>query len=289
LNDFRKINEYIRLVNSKLVHGGIFIGCFIPNQNRHKNFLKKYSHIAGNVFYFFDFILKRVVPKLPILRNLYLKITSGKDRAISLTEGLGRLVYCGFDILDIMEINDMVFYAARKIKEPINISNFSYSIIFKMRRVGKNGKSIFVYKLRTMHPYAEFLQEFIYVNNKLEHGGKFKGDFRIPVWGKMIREMWIDELPMIFNWIKGDLKLVGIRPISRQYLNLYSKEHQAFREKFNPGLIPPFYADMPKTIEEIEASESKYLRAYELNPIKTDLIYFIKIINNIVFKKKRSA
>ena len=245
LNDFRKINDYLRLINSKLINGGIFAGSFIPNKKRHHRFLKKYTFFIGNTFYFFDFLWKRVFPKLPFLRNFYFKFTNGKDRALSLTEGLGRLVYNGFDILDMVEINDSVFFAIRKIKEPANYINHSYSIIFKMRRLGKNNKPIFVYKLRTMHPYAEFLQEFIYKNNKLEGGGKFKDDFRIPIWGKIFRELWIDELPMIFNWLKRDLKLVGVRPISFQYLSLYSKEHQNFRQKFKPGLVPPFYADLP--------------------------------------------
>lgn len=289
LNDFRKINEYLRLVNSKLINGGVFTGCFIPYKNRHRRFLKKYTFLVGNIFYFFDFILKRVLPKLPLFRNFYFKLTKGKDRTLSLTEGLGRLVFCGFEILDIAEINDSVYYAARKVKDPINDLNHFYSSIFKMRRVGKDGKTIFVYKLRTMHPYAEFLQEFVYLKNKLDGGGKFKEDFRIPIWGKIFRQMWIDELPMIFNWLKRDLKLVGVRPISRQYLSLYSSEHQKLREKFKPGLIPPFYADLPDTIEEIEESEAKYLKAYEAHPLKTDIIYFFKALNNIILKNKRSA
>jgi hypothetical protein len=46
---------------------------------------------------------------------------------------------------------------------------------------------------------------------------------------------------------------------------------------------------MPKTLEEIIASEKKYLYAYLNNPIKTDFIYFIKIVQNIIFRGKRSA
>lgn len=289
LNDFRRINDYLQLVNEKLIKGGLIVGCLIHNNQRYQRFIKKYSFIIGNVFYFFDFVIKRVVPKLPVLRNFYFKFTKGKDRAISLTEALGRLVFCGFEILDITEINNTIYFACVKSRLPINESKHSYSTIFKMKRIGKNGKEIFVYKLRTMHPYAEFLQEFVYKNNKLQIGGKFRDDFRIPVWGKVLRQLWIDELPMIINFLKGDLKLVGVRPLSKQYLSLYSKKHQKFREKFKPGLIPPFYADMPKTINEIELSEAKYLRAYQQRPFTTDFIYLISALNNIIFKKKRSA
>ena len=68
-----------------------------------------------------------------------------------------------------------------------------------------------------------------------------------------------------------------------------TKELQELRVKTKPGLIPPFYADMPVTLEEIMASEIKYLRAYEKRPYYTDFSYFFKSIYNILIKKKRSS
>ena len=73
------------------------------------------------------------------------------------------------------------------------------------------------------------------------------------------------------------------------YLSLYSAEFQERRKKYKPGLIPPFYADMPKTIEEIEASEKKYFNLFDKSPKLTDIKYFFKIIANILFNKKRSS
>ncbi len=140
-----------------------------------------------------------------------------------------------------------------------------------------------------MHPYSEFIQEMLYSVNSLQEGGKFKDDFRVTSWGRIMRKLWLDEWPMLINLVKGDLKLVGVRPISNQYASLYSPEHQHRRLKFKPGLVPPFYADLPKTIHEIEESERRYLEAYEKNPIKTDIKYFFKIANNIFIKRKRSA
>jgi hypothetical protein len=55
-----------------------------------------------------------------------------------------------------------------------------------------------------------------------------------------------------------------------------------------PGLIPPFYVDLPKTLEEIMASEMKYLRAYEKNPLRTDVKYFFLSLRNIFFRRARS-
>ena len=139
-----------------------------------------------------------------------------------------------------------------------------------------------------MYPYAEYLQDYVYKNNALDEGGKFKDDFRVSPIGKIFRKFWIDELPMIWNLIKGDMKLIGVRPLSSHYFALYTTEIQELRTKVKPGLIPPFYADMPKTLDDIMLSEKKYLELYALNPFKTDLSYFFKIFTNILFKGARS-
>jgi hypothetical protein len=60
------------------------------------------------------------------------------------------------------------------------------------------------------------------------------------------------------------------------------------RIKYKPGLIPPFYADMPDNLEAIQASEIKYLNSYDKSPILTDLKYFFKSGWNIMFRSARS-
>ena len=94
---------------------------------------------------------------------------------------------------------------------------------------------------------------------------------------------------MVFNLLNGEMKLVGVRPLSRQYFNLYDKKLQVKRTKFKPGLLPPFYADMPGTLEEIQNSEMKYLVACETQGVFiTDLKYLIVILKNIFINKARS-
>ena len=121
----------------------------------------------------------------------------------------------------------------------------------------KEERFFFVYKLRTMHAYSQFLQEYIYNQNDLKKGGKINDDFRISFEGKFFRKFWIDELPMILNVLKGQMKIVGIRPLSPHYFSLYSEKLKNMRIKCKPGLIPPFYYDMPNTFEEIMKSEQK--------------------------------
>jgi lipopolysaccharide/colanic/teichoic acid biosynthesis glycosyltransferase len=161
-------------------------------------------------------------------------------------------------------------------------------MFIRLNRIGKHGKMIKVLKMRTMHPYSEYLQDYVFDKNKLEEGGKFANDFRVTTLGRFMRRFWLDEFPMFYNLLKGDIKLVGVRPLSPQYFSLYTRELQQHRIRFKPGMIPPYYADLPKTFEEIMESEKKYLDAYERRPIRTDIRYFFKATYNILFKKVRS-
>lgn len=289
LNDIRRVNEYFININKKLIDGGIYVGKFEPTRFRYRRFLKDYPNILAQIIYFYDFIWRRVMPKLPIAKQFYFAVTKGKDRTISLAEGLGRLYYSGFEVLGLYEEDNFISFIARKVKEPSTDKNPSYSPLFKMRRVGKDGKDLFVYKFRTMHPYSEYLQKFVFDRNALEDGGKIKNDFRITYWGAIFRKLWIDELPMFINFFRGEMKLIGVRPLSKHYFGLYPKELQEARIRTKPGLIPPFYVDMPKTMDEIVASELKYLEQYQKSPIITDVKYFFKSFYNIVIKKARSG
>ena len=94
---------------------------------------------------------------------------------------------------------------------------------------------------------------------------------------------------MILNVLKGEMKIVGVRPLSTHYFSLYSKKMKNMRIKSKPGLIPPFYFDMPKTFEEIMISEEKYLKSYFKNPLKTDIKYFFGAVKNILFRGARSS
>ena len=289
INDIRFINKFFESVNRKLVDGGFFIGCVETKDQRKKRLLKKYPPILNRIYYFFDFIIKRVFPKFNITKRIYFFLTRGENRVVSKAETFGRLYSCGFKVVNESEIKGWLYFVARKTREPFYDMEPTYGPLVRLDRIGKNGKVIQVYKLRTMHPYAEYLQEYIYEKSDLQEGGKFKDDFRITTAGKLFRKFWLDELPMLINFFRGEMKLVGVRPLSKHYFSLYNKQLQEKRIKTKPGLIPPFYVDLPKTLDEIQASENKYLDAYFKHPFLTDWKYFRKAVWNIVFKKARSA
>ncbi len=289
LNRMRHINSYLIEVNNKLEPDGLFIGRFEPIKNRYNRFLRRYPFYFAQIFYARDFIWHRVFPKLPVFRSVYFAISKGRKRALSIAEAFGRIYYCGFQLASAFELEGCLYFIAiKKLKPPLGHAPL-YGPLFKMKRVGENGKNIFVYKIRTMHPYSEYLQEFVYDTNNLEVGGKLKDDFRVTSWGRVLRKLWIDELPMIINLFRGDLKLVGVRPLSGHYLSLYDESLRLRRMKHKPGLIPPFYVDMPKTLDQIMESERRYLDAYEGSPLLTDIKYLFKAVRNIVLRGARSA
>lgn len=288
INDIRRINKFFEATNEHLPMGGRFVGCVETKAMRKARILKKFPAGLNWAYYTGDFVFKRIFPKMPVLKKLYFSITKGRNRVITSVEALGRLYSCGFKVVGLEERGKLLYFIAEKVKEPDYNLQPSYGPLFTMKRTGKDGKFIYVYKLRTMHPYAEYLQEYIYEQNKLCEGGKFKNDFRITTVGRFCRKFWLDELPMVLNVLKGDLKLVGVRPLSSHYLSLYTTELQEKRRNVKPGLLPPFYADMPKTLDDIIASELRYLDAYQKNPLKTDLMYLYKICHNIIIKKARS-
>jgi UDP-N-acetyl-D-glucosamine dehydrogenase len=96
-------------------------------------------------------------------------------------------------------------------------------ILFKQVRPGKQGKLFTIYKFRTM-------------TNKVGKTGKLLPDEqRITTFGKFLRKTSIDELPQLFNVIKGDLSLVGPRPLLLEYLPRYNAE-QKRRHEVKPGI-----------------------------------------------------
>ncbi len=288
INDIRRINRYFIEVHQKMLNGGYFVGFAKTKAAHRKVFFDLYDGYFPSFLYALHFLIFRIIPKLPVVKKFYFAVTRGRNRMISKAELLGRLSFCGFEILGEEEYEGSVYFVTRKMKTISHETDPSYGPLIKLTRTGLNGLPISVYKFRTMYPYSEFLQDYIYATQKLQEGGKFNNDFRVTEWGKFMRKFWLDELPMFYNWLRGDLQIVGIRPLSSQYICLYDEKLVELRERVKPGLLPPFYADMPKTIEEICVSEEKYIQKYMKNPLKTQCTYFLKIVYNISLKGARS-
>lgn len=96
-------------------------------------------------------------------------------------------------------------------------------VLFKQRRPGKNGKIFEIYKFRTMTDACD------------KNGNLLSDNERLTDFGKLLRSTSIDELPEIINIFKGDMAIIGPRPLLEEYLPLYNEE-QAHRHDVRPGL-----------------------------------------------------
>lgn len=95
-------------------------------------------------------------------------------------------------------------------------------VIFKQERPGLHGKIFTLYKFRTM------------TDAKDKNGNLLPDDVRLTKFGKMLRSTSLDELPELINMLKGDMSVVGPRPLLVKYLPLYN-EYQARRHEVRPG------------------------------------------------------
>ena len=145
-----------------------------------------------------------------------------------------------------------------------------------------------------MHPYSEYLQDYLLKQNGYDaETGKPARDFRLASWGKVLRKYWLDEIPQLINVFKGDMKLVGVRPVSKRYFQDIPPHLQSLRLTQKPGCIPPYVAfNTKKSKEDVLEAEEKYLMLSKNkdntdNKIHRSLMY--KAVINIVFKGIRSA
>jgi hypothetical protein len=288
INDIKRLDDFIDAVNKKLEINKYFFCCVETKDQRKNRILRKFPPVLNYIYYTGDFMVKRVLPKLKFTRPLYFFLTHGNNAVITRAEALGRLCRGGFRIRQESFLGNYLCIEAKKVREPLPKNENIYGPLIALMRIGKNREMIKVYKLRTMHPYSEYIQDYVYHLHDLENGGKFKNDFRVTSWGAVCRKIWLDEVPTFINFFKGNMKLVGVRPLSSQYFELYEQEVRERRIKYKPGLIPPFYADMPEDLDQIQLSEIKYLDSYDRHPFLTDFRYFFKSWWNIFFHHARS-
>ncbi|PYZ92576.1 sugar transferase [Salipaludibacillus keqinensis] len=96
-------------------------------------------------------------------------------------------------------------------------------VLFKQKRPGLNEEIFMMYKFRTM------------TDEKDENGELLSDSIRLTKFGKLLRATSLDELPELFNIFKGDMSIIGPRPLLVQYLSLYNN-HQKKRHEVRPGL-----------------------------------------------------
>lgn len=115
-------------------------------------------------------------------------------------------------------LSPIVFLLAYKIRK-----NLGSPVLFRQKRPGLNGKPFEMIKFRTMKDAMD------------EEGSSLPDEMRMTSFGNKLRQSSLDELPELWNVVKGDMSLVGPRPLLMQYLPLYNEE-QARRHEVKPGV-----------------------------------------------------
>lgn len=142
-------------------------------------------------------------------------------------------------------------------------------VLFKQERPGKDGKIFTVYKFRTMS------------TNLSDKNGREMSDFeRMTKIGRLLRKTSVDELPQLFNIIKGDMSFIGPRPLLTEYLELYSPE-QMRRHEVLPGISGWAQVNGRNTLtwDEKFAYDIYYVDHYGF---AMDMKIFFKTIENVL-------
>ena len=115
-------------------------------------------------------------------------------------------------------LSPLYFYVAHKVKK-----NLGSPVLFRQVRPGLHGKPFEMIKFRSMKDAVD------------EQGNPLPDSERLTPFGKMLRSTSLDEMPELWNVIKGDMSIVGPRPLLMEYLPLYN-EDQAKRHNVRPGM-----------------------------------------------------
>lgn len=187
-----------------------------------------------------------------------------------------------FDILCALFGLIVLFIPLLVIAVIIVIDSPGASPIYCQERVGKDGKTFKFYKFRSMIPNADKMLESLLSQNEMEGPAfKMKNDPRITKFGHFIRRSSVDELPQLWNVLKGDMSMVGPRPPLPREVALYTQE-QYQRLLITPGItcywqVQPSRNDI--SFDEWFSLDKKYI---EERSFKTDLVILLKTVG-VVF------
>lgn len=162
-------------------------------------------------------------------------------------------------------------------------------VFFAHNRIGRDGKVIPTYKFRSMYSDAQkrlekLLAENEEIKQEWETNFKLKDDPRVTKIGAFLRKTSLDELPQIFNVLKGEMNFVGPRPVIQKELDLYYKEDSNYYLMVKPGITGLWQVSgRSDTDYDFRIKMDKwYVRNWSL---WLDLVILIKTIKVVLFRE----
>lgn len=146
-------------------------------------------------------------------------------------------------------------------------------IFFRQERIGKDGKPFTLTKFRNM------------TNETNEHGVLLRPEDRVTKWGSFVRKSSLDELLNFWSILKGDMSIIGPRPLTKKYYERFSAEHQQ-RHMVRPGLECPFH-DTALAKEGWQGRFDNDIWYVENVSFATDIKMFFLLIKKTFSKKER--
>ena len=158
-------------------------------------------------------------------------------------------------------------------------------VFFAHTRYGKNGKKFKMYKFRTMYENAQdMINDFTPEQMKeWKENFKLQDDPRITKVGKFLRKTSLDELPHIVNIIKGDLSIIGPRPVIEEELEKYGENKEKFLS-VTPGLTGYWQANGRSSTTYEQRMEMELYYIDHISP-KLDFKIFFKTIESVIKKE----
>lgn len=169
------------------------------------------------------------------------------------------------------------------------LSKDTNSLFYKQKRIGKDGKIFQIYKFRSMVPNADELLEQTLKMDKIaeeewKENQKLTKDPRITKAGKILRKTSLDEFPQFINVLKGDMSMIGPRPLVEGELDLHNGNH-AIYEKVKPGITGWWACNgrSSTTYEERLNLEYFYVKNKSL---LLDIKCIFKTITEVIFERR---
>lgn len=166
------------------------------------------------------------------------------------------------------------------------ISGDSKSIFYKQKRIGKNGKFIYIYKFRSMVWNAdEVLKELLKqpkYKKEWKENQKIENDPRITKMGKFLRKTSLDELPQFINVLKNDMSMIGPRPLVEGELDDHNGNHEIY-ERVKPGITGWWAANGRSATTYKKRLELEYYYVENCS-LLLDIRCIFKTIKAVLFK-----